>query len=253
MTDFNFNVLLVILIIIFLVAVFYYLGKNNQQPYIRDQYVREGYNGNLDTARSACKVLTPVSRPITPQPIDNRPNSTTRVDLSDNDSDSIVDDLMSNYKSSKARSTSASFGACDPMANTHGSFGNYGRKKQYNFDKMEKPYADTDSDPRDFIYKKHKFTSRKSADIGDQFDVQQMLPQEHEEDWFDTTPLQHTKKICGHNFIHPKEHMGQNTVSGSKKAMTHDIRGDVPNPKLPISIWNMSTIEPSPYGSGLCN
>ncbi len=43
---------------------------------------------------------------------------------------------------------------------------------------------------------------------------------------FDVEPLMGTKKIKGTHLIHPKVHMGVNTIQNSLKNGTHDIRGD---------------------------
>lgn len=110
-----------------------------------------------------------------------------------------------------------------------------------------------EDDKRDFIYKKKKFTKRTPEDIKDLFDVDKMLPQEIEDDWFDTSPLMTAKKIKGSNLINPKKNIGINTVQSSLRNATHDIRGDIPNPKINISPWNNSTIDPDTNIKGLCN
>ena len=47
--------------------------------------------------------------------------------------------------------------------------------------------------------------------------------------------------------------MGANTISGSLRNGTHDIRGDIVNPKIPVSPWGNSTIEPDTNIKGICN
>ena len=70
-----------------------------------------------------------------------------------------------------------------------------------------------------------------------------MLPVETE-DWFDIEPLQGAKKIKGTHLIHPKAHMGVNTVGSSLRNGGRDPRGTIPNPKLRgISPWGNSTID----------
>jgi len=104
-----------------------------------------------------------------------------------------------------------------------------------------------------FLIKKNKFTKRTPDDVKDLFDINKMLPQEIEKDWFDVEPLLTTKKIKGTHLLHPKVHMGVNTVASSLRNGTHDIRGDIPNPKFPISPWLNSTIEPDTNLKGICN
>lgn len=179
-----------------------------------------------------------------------------RDDADDDDEDD--DDFESEYAGPLA---------LDPTVSNYGNFGNYGKKKRLNLSKMEKPYAnngnydsddvDADShdaqgvrDPRHFTYKKNKYTRRTPEDIEDLFDINQVLPQEFE-DWFDVVPSQMTKKIKGTHYIHPKIHMGINTVGSSNKNGSLDIRGDVANPQISVSPWNNSTIEPS-ISRGLC-
>lgn len=116
----------------------------------------------------------------------------------------------------------------------------------------QKQQISVNNQNNDFVYKKQKFTRRTPEDIKDQFDVDKMLPQEVEEGWFDTEPLATAKKIKGPHMIHPKEHMGINTISSSFRNATHDIRGDIPNPTNPVSPWGNSTIKPDYKLRGLC-
>jgi len=247
------NMLLGIFIAIMVLAFVYYLNQNNDMP-IKNQgsIMNDQYNPNLET----------------------RYADDVRGDL--------VDDLISQYSDAPLNSGgTGTFSPADPMAEKHGSFKNYGRKRQINTRKMEQPFCDDkydhrdssympkrmerqpldqednyeeqEYDPRDFTYKKNKFTKRTYKDIDDQFDVEAVLPQEIEQDWFDITPLQTTQKIKGTHLIHPKVHMGVNTVASTLRNGTHDIRGDIVNPKLNVGPWMQSTIEPDTNIKGLCN
>jgi len=109
-----------------------------------------------------------------------------------------------------------------------------------------------DNDDRDFIHNKKAFTRRTADDIKDMFDVDKMLPQEDVEGWFDTVPLMDAKKVHGTQLIHPKFFMGVNTVSGSLRNASHDIRGDIVNPKISVSPFNNPTIEPDTNIRSLC-
>jgi hypothetical protein len=144
------------------------------------------------------------------------------------------------------------FDRYDPYSETHATFDNYGKKRQINTKYMEEPYYSDKHDPRDFSYKGNKFTQRTPESVKELFDVAKMLPQESRQDWFDIEPLESTTKIQGTHLLNPKIHMGVNTVMSSKRNATHDIRGDIPNPKIRVSPFLNSTIEPDTNIKGLC-
>ena len=158
----NSNMLLAIFIGIALIAVIYYLNQNDEQP-----IQNHGSIGNQVDDQSVQQ--TKATRP--------------------NMGDSIVDDLVAQYNQ---RDTNDYVSGTDPMSSEYGPFDNYGTKKQIQLRNSEFPYEDDDEhDPRDFAYKKQKFSRRTPEDIKDLFDVNKMLPQEIEDDWFDTvlTPI----------------------------------------------------------------
>ena len=161
-------------------------------------------------------------------------------------SDNVVNDFIKSYTISEPEVTRAGdeFEANDPYASTEGPFGGLPPKKYLNVKKMEQPYVDDEDNANTFIYKKKKFVRRTPEDIEDQYDVRQYLPQQVEDDWFDVAPLESVKKIRGTHLIHPKVHIGVTTVGSSLRNATHDLRGNPPNPKINVSPWNNSTIEP---------
>ncbi|XWV25243.1 hypothetical protein QJ856_gp0529 [Tupanvirus deep ocean] len=240
MANLNSNMLLVILAGVVLIAIIYYLNKNDDQPVPNHGTLPNNTNNFAPITQKA-------QRPLQPQQINTRSY--------DDISDSIVDELVSQYNIDDipVNASAGNFSASDPMANDYGQFNGYIKKRQINMKNMELPYSDTEYDNRDFSYKKKKFTRRTPEDVKDLFDVNKMLPQEIEEDWFDVEPLQSTKKIKGTHLIHPKVHMGVNTVGSSLRNGTHDIRGDIPNPKINISPFLNSTIEPDTNIKGFCN
>lgn len=218
------HMLLGLFIVIILIAVIWYLNKNDN-PIPNDGIVTETDDfEKYDTTKGSMH---------------------NRIKYM---SDNIMDDLVSQCNT---------YSPSDPMTrNDFGPFTGYGKKRQLNFKNTEYPYSDgNDTDEDDekvFTYKKKTFTKRTPEDIKDLFNVNKMLPQETE-DWFDTVPLQHTKKINGTQLIDPKLHMGVNTIGSSLRNGTHDIRGDIPNPKITVSPWGNSTIEPDTNIKGLCN
>jgi|SRR5271154_4245946 len=245
MNKFNSNILLGVFAGIFIILLIYYLNKDDDQPIHNE--------GTVDLAASLAHgsqtSFMPVSsyRPANPPMVENR--------KPDDISNSIVDDLVAQYtvEDRPMEGGTGSFTASDPMAGDYGAFDNYGKKRQLNFKQMESPYADDEYDPRDFSYKKKRFSKRTPDDVRELFDINKMLPQEVMEDWFDVEPLLTTKKIKGTHLIHPKVHMGVNTVGSSLRNGTHDIRGDIANPKINVSPWNNSSIEPDTNLKGICN
>lgn len=188
--------------------------------------------------------FTSDERELNALPADNR--------KPDDMSNDLVDNLVAQYTISESSKGTGSFEPRDPMADNHGVFAEYVKKKQINMEKMEKPFSNDSSDPRNFSYKKKNFTLKTPDEITDLLNSNNLLPHEIN-DWFDVTPLQTTQKIQGTHLMHPKVHMGVNTVGSSGKNGTHDIRGDIPNPKIDGILWNYSTIEPDTNIRGICN
>lgn len=248
------NLFLGLFIGVIFIAFIYYLNGDN--------------NPNQNFGNIGYDVTNESQVPIQPPEEDNRQQDDVRGDL--------VNDLISQYsvENRPMEGGTGSFAGFNPNADVNGAFNNYGKKRQINTRKMEEPYpvdkfdqrvpsymknkmmtinqAGSDSDNRDFEHRNQPFTKRTHSDVEDLFDVQKMLPQE-DEDWFDITPLKTTKKIKGTHLIHPKVHMGVNTVSSSLRNGSHDIRGDIVNPKLHTGPWLQSTIEPDTNIKGICN
>lgn len=302
----NSNMLLGIFIAVILGAIILYLNQNDQQPIPNDGSInltdiqygnrpttdrqsmnsdkltpdRQSMNSNRQSMNSPQQsVSQQVDRPIRPPILDNR--------RANNISGDLVSDIVSQYafNDDSMNELDTTFTASDPMSETHGTFTNYGHKRQLNMKKMEQPYSDdqdysykphrvrnkkgkvdlnlnSDSEPdyfaersdsRDFTHKKRQFTKRTPDDIADQFDIASMLPQEDEKDWFDTMHSLTAKKVQGTHLLHPKVHMGVNTVNSSLRNATHDIRGDIPNPKFFVGLWNNSTMEPDTNIKGICS
>ncbi|AEX61516.1 hypothetical protein [Acanthamoeba polyphaga mimivirus] len=222
--DLNCNILLIIFGIIVVALIIYYFTNRGES--LPESKIISPFNN----------IQLPQSNVIAPQGRDEI-------------SDSVLDTLLSKYNDAD------DFCASDPALNDEYSpFDDYIKKRNIDMRKMEQPYFEKEEDDeRNFDYKKHKFTKRTPDDINDLFDVNKMLPQETEDGWFDVVPQQCTKKIKGTHLIHPKVHMGINTIGSSLKNGSHDIRGDIPNPKINVSLWNNSTIDPDTNIKGFCN
>lgn len=113
-------------------------------------------------------------------------------------------------------------------------------------------YIDSNSseNPNRFTYKKKEFVKQDVNDIKKQFDVTNYLPKQTNNDWFEVLHND-VEKVNNPNLINMKPNIGQISSAGSKRNMSHDIRGDIPNPKLDVFLINGSTIEPSNF-KGLC-
>ena len=110
----------------------------------------------------------------------------------------------------------------------------------------------SNEDEETFMYKKRKYVKKNQADIEDMYNPENLLPQEINDDYFDLSALQDAKTIKGAHLIHPKTHIGINTVNSTHKNMIRDIRGEVHTPKTTVSPWMMSTIDPDMYSRPLC-
>lgn len=242
MTKFNCNIIVAILAGIIIILVLLYLGRGDRQTIVTEGFKNGAYLPKMAPQtsykrRNGSKYLPSVSA------------SPTLPDGSD-----LSDEVVSLSRRPDKSSSKFRVSASDPHSDQYGKFDSYETKKHIDMKKMDDPFNEENmgDDARDFVYKKKLYTHRTIDDIKDQFDVDKMLPQEIEDDWFDVEPLMSTKKIKGTHLINPKVHIGVNTVQSSLRNGTHDIRGDIPNPKINISPWNNSTIEPDNNIRGLC-
>ena len=222
MANFNCNILLAILAAIVLVGIIYYFNSKavpNDGTIMEDDMMQEELPQEIRKMRD----------PTYASPMRNN----------------VMDDLFAQYE------MDGSVLASDPAASNHHVIGGK-RSNQLNNLNHQLSSNSSESDTRDFIYKKQKFTRRTQADINDQFDVEKMLPQENEDGWFDASILQNAKKIKGTSMINPKEHIGINTVGTNKKNPNLDIRGDISIPKIDMFPWNNSTKDYDANPNGLC-
>jgi hypothetical protein len=229
------NLLFVIIAVIALIAIIYYLNKNNDQPVPNSGSIENIVKNSVPNRTMLAKSNGIPNRSIAKE------NSCKDI------SDDIVDELVMQYNVDDiANDTDATeYSPVDPMANDYGKYASYPEKKHsasFNSD-------NSDSD-KEFVYKKNKFIRKTPDDIKDLFNPDKLLPQEVE-NWFDL-PLEKTKKIKGCHLIQPGAHFGVNTINTSNKNPSHDIRGDIPNPKLGASMWNNSTIDRNRDPNGIC-
>lgn len=81
------------------------------------------------------------------------------------------------------------------------------------------------------------------------FDVDQLLPKEENEDWFEA-PAE-AISVKNNHLINLSRPLGVNIIGHSNKNPSLDIRGTIPNPKNIISPFLQSSIEPDIFDKGL--
>ena len=88
---------------------------------------------------------------------------------------------------------------------------------------------------------------KKKKDV---FDLDNYLPQQVNEDWFDNVP--EPISVKNRHLINISKQVGVTTIGSSHKNATHDIRGDEYCPKFIVSPWMQSSIDPDTSLVGLC-
>jgi len=85
------------------------------------------------------------------------------------------------------------------------------------------------------------------------YDAKDFLPQEVNDEWFNTDFSQAKYNLNENKLINTDKYIiGVNTVGQSLKNASYDIRGTIANPKFSISPWNNSTYEPDYNLKPLC-
>jgi hypothetical protein len=51
------------------------------------------------------------------------------------------------------------------------------------------------------------------------------------------------KSLTGQNFLSPDKYVGLNTQGSSLRNASWDLRSDIPNPRMNVSVWGSSTID----------
>lgn len=87
-----------------------------------------------------------------------------------------------------------------------------------------------------------------------EFDAGELLPQDSADanNWFDTYNNVNAK-VKNNHLINIYRPLGVNTVAGTLRNASLDIRGEEANPKFKVGPWLNSTIDPDIYNMGLCN
>ena len=77
----------------------------------------------------------------------------------------------------------------------------------------------------------------------DQLTPSELLPKDANSVWAQQNPMG-TGSLKGKNFLSAGALIGVNTVGQSLRNGNYQFRSEPPNPQMPVSVWNQSTIEP---------
>ena len=72
---------------------------------------------------------------------------------------------------------------------------------------------------------------------------QELLPNDPNSKWAQVNPMG-AGDIAGKNFLNAGSLIGVNTVGQSLRNANHQLRSEPPNPQVPVTVFNVSTIEP---------
>ena len=105
---------------------------------------------------------------------------------------------------------------------------------------MNNHFSEINGNDNDNEYQMVNLPNNKNEG-GNMFDASALLPQEKNDDWFQTIDVNND------NLINSYRPVALNTVGTSHKNGSLDIRGDGDAicPKTNVSPWNQSTIEPA--------
>ena len=117
----------------------------------------------------------------------------------------------------------------------------------------EKQKKDTTSNPHNESDTKENFED-SPADFGsaaapagcyprDQLTPAELLPKDPNSVWAQQNPMGNGS-LKGKNFLSAGALIGVNTVGQSLRNANYQLRSEPPNPQMPVSIFNQSTIEP---------
>jgi hypothetical protein len=84
----------------------------------------------------------------------------------------------------------------------------------------------------------------------DIYNLDNFLPKQVNEDWFDNVP--EPISVKNRYLINISKQVGVNTIGSSHKNASWDLRGEVYCPKFVVSPWMQSSIEPDTSLVGLC-
>jgi hypothetical protein len=77
----------------------------------------------------------------------------------------------------------------------------------------------------------------------DQLTPSELLPKDANSIWAQQNPMG-TGSLKGKNFLSAGALIGVNTVGQSLRNANYQLRSEPPNPQVPVSVFNVPTIEP---------
>ena len=77
----------------------------------------------------------------------------------------------------------------------------------------------------------------------DQLTPSELLPKDQNSVWAEQNPMG-PGSLKGKNFLSAGALIGVNTVGQSLRNANYQLRSEPPNPQIPVSIFNQSTIQP---------
>lgn len=86
------------------------------------------------------------------------------------------------------------------------------------------------------------YSSTKKQTTKDMFNIDNYMPGDQHENWFDSMP--ESISVKNRHLINITKAVGNNTVGSSLKNPSYDIRGNEACPKFVVSPWLQSSIEP---------
>ena len=121
------------------------------------------------------------------------------------------------------------------MGNPSSMGGDFGSSNQA----LKQGFADLGTGPADF--------SSQGAPAGcyprDQLTPAELLPKDQNSVWAEQNPMG-PGSLKGKNFLSAGALIGVNTVGQSLRNANWQLRSEPPNPQMPVSIFNQSTIQP---------
>lgn len=253
MMNLDSNTLLVIFLVLVLIIILWYLNKNNDELTIQKNHFQP--------------VMIDTTEPDKQIDIHQLFNQVTDHD---NMADDVVDELVAKFEKDENMGKKVMhskededeyepiISPSDPMEDKYGKFDKHLKRKKYHLTpkkntdliNIDQKHVSESAKKKEFIHKKKPFIKRTPEELEDLFDVDKMLPVEIEDGWFDVVPLQSKKETKG-DWLQPKKLIGKNTIGNTMKYASHDIRGDIPVPKMRVA-WNNSSKDPDPNICGLC-
>lgn len=102
----------------------------------------------------------------------------------------------------------------------------------------------SDSNANADKFKKFEKSNLPACDESSQFKAEDLLPKDESSTlWAQMNPSG-SGSLEGRNFLQAGYHLGINTVGQSLKNANYQLRSDPPNPKMVVSPWMQSTIDP---------